>query len=244
MIQQEHTGLRERNDQQRKRVDEVLTERLNLEAKAKHVSITRRGREGSARMAAWGRRGDLRRVLACSKWLAGSTCQSTCPLGKGHHRTCGNGAEGQCCTPEGGRDMVALFRTPPAWSSVGCGAPGATTAVPNASTPSPLRHSGGDQDGGDPGVHGPAAQQHAPLAAPAVRGAHQRAADPAGGQCWNVGAAWRSIDRDWHVSRCVLVSLANRCTGIAARTRAVRCSAHEAAREGGAVHTAKSEPKP
>lgn len=49
MIQQEHSALRERNDQQRKRVDEVLTERLNLEAKAKHVSSTRRGRGESAR---------------------------------------------------------------------------------------------------------------------------------------------------------------------------------------------------
>lgn len=37
LIQQEHTSLRDRNEQQRKRVDEVLTERLNLEAKAKQV---------------------------------------------------------------------------------------------------------------------------------------------------------------------------------------------------------------
>ncbi|KAG2495583.1 hypothetical protein HYH03_006183 [Edaphochlamys debaryana] len=36
-IQQEHSALRERNEQQRKRVDEVLTERLNLEAKAKQA---------------------------------------------------------------------------------------------------------------------------------------------------------------------------------------------------------------
>ncbi|GIL44084.1 hypothetical protein Vafri_1639 [Volvox africanus] len=37
MIQQEHTALRDRNEQQRKRVDEVLTERLNLESKAKQA---------------------------------------------------------------------------------------------------------------------------------------------------------------------------------------------------------------
>mgnify|MGYP001806990830 CR=1 FL=1 len=37
VIQQEFAALKDRNEQQRKRVDEVLTERLNLESKAKQV---------------------------------------------------------------------------------------------------------------------------------------------------------------------------------------------------------------
>lgn len=39
IISQEHATLKDRNDQQRKAVEDVVTERINLESKAKKVRL-------------------------------------------------------------------------------------------------------------------------------------------------------------------------------------------------------------
>jgi hypothetical protein len=79
VIQQEMTGLRDRNEQQRKRVDEVLTERLNLEAKTKQVRA-RAGAAGHAAHMQHGCRGDS--VTSMALWLLSDQCSNSMQRGR------------------------------------------------------------------------------------------------------------------------------------------------------------------
>ena len=61
-ITSEHAELKERNDQQRKRVDDVLTNRLQMEQKTKQVRVSARqaAEARQARVGSGGRAGQVR----------------------------------------------------------------------------------------------------------------------------------------------------------------------------------------
>lgn len=105
VIQQEMSSLRDRNDQQRKRVDEVLTERLNLEAKTKQVG-------GQGGRPQGGRGGAGRRKIAKQGEEGGGVW--CCAHARG---------EGVCVVhmPWGWRDQdVHIYARPTFWEDVTC----------------------------------------------------------------------------------------------------------------------------